>query len=137
MKIHIFILLLLVTSSVLFSVHASAEDESKEVMYVRISKGLVVNYGEPSIGRLRYLKVAVDVRVGTGEEAELVELHMPALKDSLILLLSAQEETSIRTGDGKEAVRLEALSNYKKIMTEETGLPIIQDLLFGSFIVQR
>ena len=45
---------------------ATARGES-DAMYVKVAKAMVINYGEPSLSRLRYLKVGVDVRVESAD----------------------------------------------------------------------
>ena len=105
--------------------------------YVPLTKGLVVNYGEPSLNRLKYLKVAVSVRVASASDAELVEYHRPALLDTLVHVFTASEEETVKTGGGQEAIRQLALEQLRDIMKNEEGDSVIQDLLFGTFVVQR
>ncbi|MBV1878602.1 MAG: flagellar basal body-associated FliL family protein [Pseudomonadales bacterium] len=131
MKIVSYILLLLATP-MLF-----AEDGGSAAMYIKITPGLVVNYGEPSSGRLRYLKVSVHVRVKDMSDAEIVEHHLPALQDVLISILSAQDVENIRSAEGKEEIRKNTLAEFQQLIEKEEGESVIQDLLFGSFIVQR
>lgn len=126
-KVLTFLMLLLV----------SATSYGQDTQYVKLTKGLVINYGEPSLNRLRYLKVAVDVRVPDAERAELVEYHRPVLLDTLVQLFAASEEETIRSGGGKEAIRQLALEQVQGIMKTEEGDSIIEDLLFSTFVVQR
>lgn len=126
--------LLLLFAALLFSAVTGAESDTQ---YVPLSKGMVVNYGEPSIKRLKYLKVAVDVRVESAADAELVEYHRPALLDSLVRVFTASEDETIRTGEGKEAIRQLALERLQTVMKAEEGDIIIEDLLFSTFVVQR
>ncbi len=110
---------------------------SEDTQYVRLTKGMVVNYGEPSLDRLKYLKIAVDVRVPNAENAELVEHHLPALLDSLVLVFAGSEEETVRTGMGKEEIRQLALEKVQSVMKAEEGDSIVEDLLFSTFVVQR
>lgn len=126
--------LLLVLAALVLSSITRAESNTQ---YVPLSKGLVVNYGEPSLKRLKYLKVAVDVRVESAADAELVEYHRPALLDSLVRVFTASEDETIRTGEGKEAIRQLALERLQTVMKAEEGDVIIEDLLFSAFVVQR
>ena len=111
--------------------------EDTDVMYVNLTRGLVINFGEPSLSRLRYLKVAVDVRVENGEDAELIEYHLAALQDALVISFSTIDEDYILSHEGREEIRLLALDSVNKVIEAEEGDPIILDLLFSSFIVQR
>ena len=120
--------------SIVFLSSAHAESSTQ---YVTLSKGMVVNYGEPSLNRLKYIKVAVDVRVLGATEAELVEYHRPALLDTLVHVFTASEEETVKSGGGKEAIRQLALEEVQGVMKTEEGDVIIQDLLFSTFVVQR
>lgn len=128
MRLALFILVLFGFSG------ARAESNTQ---YVPLTKGLVVNYGEPSLNRLKYLKVAVSVRVASASDAELVEYHRPALLDTLVRVFTASEEETVKTGGGQEAIRQLALEQLRGIMKNEEGDSVIQDLLFGTFVVQR
>ncbi|MFT7689132.1 MAG: flagellar FliL protein [Candidatus Azotimanducaceae bacterium] len=121
----------------IFSPGAMAEGDPKAAVYVKLTKGMVVNYGQPSLSRLKYMKIAVQVRLTNVVEAESIEHHMPALLDSLITLFSACEESLVDTSGGREEIRKMALDAVQRVVKKEEGKPIIQDLLFGSFIVQR
>lgn len=132
LRINLLVLSLLVT--LLFVDSAQAETGAH---YVPLTKGMVLNYGEPSLNRLKYIKVAVDVRVLSAAEAELVEYHRPALLDTLVHVFSASEEEIVKSGGGKEAIRQLALEEIQSVMRTEEGDAIIQELLFSTFVVQR
>jgi flagellar FliL protein len=126
--------LLLLLFFCLGSVAAGAQSNTQ---YVPLTKGMVVNYGEPSLNRLKYLKVAVQVRVQSPADAELVEYHRPALLDTLVYVFTASEEETMKSGDGKEAIRQLALAQLQDVMKAEEGDAVIEDLLFSTFVVQR
>lgn len=127
-------LLLMLISFIICCQAQAAEDGIK---YVRLTKGMVLNYGEPSLNRLKYLKVAVDVRVPNAEAADLVEYHSPALMDALVSVFTSSEEEMVKTGIGKEEIRQRALKDLQAVLLSEEGDEVIEDLLFSSFVVQR
>tara|TARA_R110002073_G_scaffold4917_15_gene31101 strand:- start:11070 stop:11459 length:390 start_codon:yes stop_codon:yes gene_type:complete len=124
----------LVIAGLLICLQAVAESNTQ---YVKLTKGMVINYGEPSLNRLKYLKVAVDVRVPSAGAAELVEYHLPALLDALVIVFTNSEDELIRSSGGKEEIRQQALVKLKSVMSSEEGDEVIEDLLFSSFVVQR
>ena len=63
--------------------------------------------------------------------------HLPALRNSLVLLLSRQDEVTVSTGSGREAIREEALVELRALLKTEEGQPYIDDLMFTNFVVQR
>jgi flagellar FliL protein len=98
---------------------------------------MVVNYGDPSLGRLRYLKFAVNVRVAHSNIGNIVGYHQPALLDALIILFSSQPDARVNSAAGKEEIRQLALTELRRIMKREEGEEYIEDLLFVRFVVQR
>ena len=111
--------------------------QSKDPRYVSFGHPLVINYGNPSLGRLKYLKLDLQFRVEGAEAADLVEYHLPALRHGLIMLLSRQIQQKVSLPQGKEDIRQEALDVVQKLMMREEGEKTIEDLLFTNFVVQR
>ncbi len=106
-------------------------------MDIRLTQGMAINFGEPSLIRLHYLKVGVHVRMQNADEAEAIEHHMPALRDALVTVFSAQDEDSVSSPHGKEDIRQLALSQLQDVIEQEEGTPLIQDLFFTTFVIQR
>jgi flagellar FliL protein len=111
--------------------------ERKGTSYLKLSNDMVVNYGDPSLGRLRYLKFAVNVRVAHSNVGNIVGYHQPALLDALIILFSSQPEARVNSPAGKEEIRQLALTELRRVMKREEGEEYIEDLLFVRFVVQR
>lgn len=53
------------------------------------------------------------------------------------MALSRQDENSISTKEGRETLREEALKELQAYLVAEEELPMVEDLLFTNFIVQR
>jgi len=104
--------------------------------YLALTPAFVVNYG--TSGKVGFLKADVSLRVATAAKAA-VELHMPAIRHELIMLLSAQDEESLASAPAHEDLRLTALESVRRLLEEAAGTrpEEIQDLLFTSFITQR
>ena len=90
------------------------------VQYVDIDPPILVNYGGP--GRIKYLKLEMSVRVGNGEVAGHIKHNMPLIRNNLILLFSKQTEEAVSSGEGKEAMRQQALAEVRAILEKETGI---------------
>lgn len=105
--------------------------------YITLTPAVVANYGTGS-GGMRYLKADVVLRVAGGAEAQAAVIHhLPYVRHVLVMLLSDQTDESLATMEGKEKLRQEALAAVQKIVEEEEGKPLVGDLLFNSFVVQR
>jgi len=115
---------------------ALAEDEA-EVRYVPLLPAFVTNFGVSDDGNLRFLKADVSVRVSSQAAEMAARYHLPALRNAIVLLLSRQEEASVSSGVGREAIRAEALAELRSFLEEEEGNPFIEDVMFTNFILQR
>ena len=102
--------------------------------YVDMTPPFVVSIGHS--GRIGYLKAGVSLRVEE-KAATAVELHMPALRHELVLLLSRQQAAALEQVEGRERLRNEALESVRRVLSENANAEGIEDLLFTSFIVQR
>ncbi len=129
----------LLAFTVIFNVQASDDDEEEikiAVQYIDLKPAFVANFGGPS-PKLKFIKADISLRVHSPEAAALAEQHMPLIRHEIVLLLSAQKEKEISTMQGQEALRLEALDKVKKVLEEETGKTVAEDLLFTNFVLQR
>ena len=104
--------------------------------YIDLKPAFVTNYG--GVGRLRYLKTEVSLRVGGGSKGPAsIRHHMPRIRHTLVMLLSRQTEEDLSTMEGREMMRQNALAAVQEVILAEDGEQHVVDLLFKSFIVQR
>ena len=105
--------------------------------YVELQPAFVTNYGFSEGGRLKYVKTDVSVRESTQEAEMATRYHLPALRNALVLLLSRQDEAAVSTSGGREMLKAQALEELNAILEAEEGRPLVDDLLFTNFVVQR
>lgn len=110
--------------------------EEPDSVYVNIAPDFVTNYDEGA--RLKYLKASVSLKIVALEE-ESVRLHIPSIKNALIILFTSQAEENLTSTVGRESLRREALDEVRRIMStlERGGDQQIEDLYFTNFIVQQ
>ncbi len=130
---------LLLGGSLAKPVHASDAGPSgsdSDTPYVDLAPAFVTNYDGG--GRLRYLKVDVSVRARKPTD-EAVRHHMPYIRNSLVTLFSSQLEENITSTEGKEALRLTALEEIRRILTDldGAGAENVLELYFTSFVIQQ
>ena len=116
-----------------------AEQGGPGFEYIEMQPAFVVNFG--TTGRIGYLKTDVSLRV-SAQAAGAVELHMPALRHELIMLLSSQSAEALAAPEQREALRLAALEAVRRVIAAAAGdtgsaESGVKDLLFTSFILQR
>lgn len=102
-----------------------------------LEPSFVTNFGESTDGRLKFIKADVAIRATSAGAATTALYHLPALRNTVVLLLSRQDESTMSTGSGREALRAEALAEMRALLEAEEGEPCIEDVLFTNFIVQR
>jgi len=110
------------------------EGESLPAIYLPIDPAFVVNFA--SQGKARFLQVTVEVMTRDPVMPDQIKLHMPVIRNNLMLLLSSQSYDGVSTLEGKETLREEALEVVQQILEEETDDPGIEAVYFTSFVMQ-
>jgi len=112
------------------------EDTAPKVSYITLSPPFVGNYGLDGTPKLKVYKADVALRV-TGEEAsKLVKANEPLIRNQLVALFTQQTSDAMASIEGKEKLRQEALKQTQQVMNDETGKPVVEDLLFNNLIIQ-
>jgi flagellar FliL protein len=132
--------LLIMISTLILPGYAFAEEEEKEgeeakkeVAYYSLRPDLVANIKGK---RSKFARCAIQLMTTQKERIEDIELHTPALRHELLLLLSEQTGKTLKTQEGKEKFRQDALAAVQSVIEEQTGAPIVENLFFTSFFVQ-
>ncbi|MFP8967653.1 flagellar basal body-associated FliL family protein [Pokkaliibacter sp. CJK22405] len=135
----VFKILLMLTALVQITSAYAAEEEAKpaapKALYVEFEEPLVANFGKPG-NHLRYIKATISLRVSSDEGAYLVKYHSAQIRNNLVLLFSRQTEDDMKTVEGREKLRQDALKEVQDVMTTEEGNSYVTNLLMPSFIVQ-
>ena len=103
--------------------------------YLPLAPAFVVNLEDTPMGP-RYLQVEVQLVTRDPLAAPLLQQHEPALRARLLMLFAQQTYEGVSTRTGKEALQAQALTEVQTLMTEETGKPAAEALLFTSFVTQ-
>ena len=111
---------------------AADEDGTPSINYYEIKPSLVANLASGG----KYIRT--DIQIMTKDETfkESLVLHGPAIRHTLLLLLSEQDGKTIKTPEGKEVLRKEALSAVSQLMKDLSGKDNMQELFFTTFFVQ-
>jgi flagellar basal body-associated protein FliL len=110
------------------------KDEPVLTTYLPLDPPFVVNF--ESTQETRFLQVSMEVMAHDPQAIEDAKKHMPAIRNSLVLLLSSQNQKTLITLEGKEKVRAEALAAIQKILQEQTGKPGVEAVYFTGFVMQ-
>jgi len=109
------------------------EGAAKAENYFAIDPPLVVNFEDGAA--VRFLQITMEVMSKDPKAIESVQKNVPLIRNNLLLLMSNRDYQSLMSREGKEKLRQEALNEVKAIQKKQDG-PLIDDLLFTSFVVQ-
>jgi flagellar FliL protein len=109
-----------------------SEQAAPVISYYQIKPSLVANLSSGG----KYIRC--DIQLMTHDETFLEELnlHAPAIRHSLLLLLSEQNGKDIKAPEGKEKLRKKALSTLGELMQELSGRNELEALFFTTFLVR-
>ncbi|MDR2442837.1 MAG: flagellar basal body-associated FliL family protein [Deltaproteobacteria bacterium] len=88
------------------------------------------NLNEPSSRKL--LVVTLSMEVDDQEAADELNQQMPAIQDSILMLLSGQSEEDIRSIDGKERLKSQILNRTNAIMSKHK----VKKVNYSKFVFQ-
>lgn len=130
-------LLITIFASVILWFSTVSGASAQEVAYYGFEPDVTTNYiKEGNDYRLGFIRVAVEVMVPDPSYISVVEHHAPLLRDAFVSILSTASEHQVRTMTGRDQLRLKCLERAKELMTQETGNPVIRDVLFTKYIYQ-
>jgi flagellar FliL protein len=103
-------------------------------IYQGLDPDFVVAFQNPKT--VRFVKLSIEVMARDDDVIEAVKLHMPAVRDRIIILLSSKGETSLLNTDGKEQLREELLAAVQDVLKENTGETGVEAVYFTNFVMQ-
>ncbi len=127
------LIILLFSALMAFTVHSA----DSGAQYVHLQPAFVLNYGNNTKGRMKYIRTDVALRVIGAEAAGKVNHHQAYIRNQMVLLLSQQDDKTVNSAQGREKLRQVALEEVRALMSELEGLPYIEDLYFQNFVAQN
>jgi flagellar FliL protein len=97
---------------------AKPEIEVKKAIYMKLSPAFVVNFEDSST--VSYMQLEIQAMAREQDALDLINEHMPVIRNNILLLLSTQKYEEISTAAGKEKLRGEILASIQKVLDEET-----------------
>jgi flagellar protein FliL len=109
-------------------------DAHKAAFYYAFDPAFVVNFDDQQA--VRFLQLQIEVLVRDEHDVDAVKLHSPVIRNNLLMLMNGRDYHSLMNREGKEKLRQECLAEVQRILKEQTGKPLVEDLFFTSFVVQ-
>lgn len=107
-------------------------------LYVPLDPAFVVNFQDKK-HRTKFLKAEISVVAKSPKIQEAITAHMPAVRNSVVMLLSRQIYEDLMTTEGKEKLRVDALAEVQTIMKKQAGKKVgkgVKDLYFSTLVMQ-
>jgi len=111
-----------------------AAAEAQPPTYIALDPPFVVNFDNPTVAR--FLQVKVQVMTRDPEVVKAIEEHMPAIRNSLVMLFSGQKYEEVATREGKERLRQQTLAEIRKVLEARIGKPGVEEVYFTAFVMQ-
>jgi flagellar FliL protein len=103
-------------------------------LYEPLTPAFVVNFKQG--GRDRYMQVSITLQARDKADLEALKVHMPVIRNNLVMMFSGQDFTAMATPVGQEMLRQKATASVQEVALKEVGKPVIDQLLFTNFVLQ-
>lgn len=114
---------------------ALAEDEEVEKpdpVYYELSPSLVTNLPSGA----KYIRCDIQLMVRGEENKALLAKYAPAIRHELLLLLAEQDGNTLKTPQGKEKLRQQAIAALRQLLEQHAGQTLLEDLFFTNYYVR-
>jgi len=113
---------------------AAASNVKPPAIYEPLSPAFVVNFKQN--GRDRYMQVSITLQARDKVALDALKVHMPVIRNNLVMLFSGQAFETLSTPIGQEMLRQKATASVQEVAQKEVGKPVIDQLLFTNFVLQ-
>lgn len=111
-----------------------AEHKGGTPIYVPLNPAFVVNFENQQ--QVSFLQVDVQVMTYDPAVEEALKIHMPRVRNALLLLFGGKQYHEINTREGKRKLAQEAIEEIKKVLQEVGAPDDVEALYFTSFVMQ-
>lgn len=106
----------------------------QKAVYELLEPAFVVNFH--SQGRQRYMQASLALMSRNENELKQLKVHMPTLRNQLVMLFSSQNFEELNTPVGIELLKQKATAAVQELAMHEVGSPVVEQVLFTNFVMQ-
>lgn len=106
----------------------------QQAIYEVLAPAFVVNF--KSEGKPRYLQVSVALMARNQADLNALKVHMPTLRNQLVMLFSSQNFDELNTALGIDLLKQKATVAIQELALIEVGKPVIEQVLFTNVVMQ-
>lgn len=103
-------------------------------IYESMAPAFVANYNHN--GRQRYMQVSITMLARNQADLDALKIHMPVIRNNLVMLFSGQSFEALATPVGQEILRQKATASVQEVAQKEVGKVVVEQLLFTNFVLQ-
>jgi len=108
--------------------------ETKEAIYENIHPAFTVNFNEGS--KKNFMQVYMVAKFYEMEARDQFKMHLPVVRNNLLLLMSGKDSDELSTTEAKEMLRKDALMTAQKVMQDIYGENLVEDIYFTKLVMQ-
>jgi flagellar protein FliL len=109
-------------------------EEKEPAQYIGVPEALTSNIPGETKSRTVQIKMSFMVRSDAAKDA--VKMHMPQLKNDVLMLVSQQSADELKTPEGRLILQQKSLETVQATLTRLEGQPMVEKVLFISFLMQ-
>ena len=103
-------------------------------LYEPMAPAFVVNFN--ANGRQRYMQVSVTLQARDPADLKALMVHIPVIRNNLVMLFSGQTFDDLATPVGQEILRQKATAAVQEVAQKELGKVVVDQVLFTNFVLQ-
>lgn len=116
------------------TVEVEVTDAPRIPIYYKFVEPFTVNFDTDT--GIRYLQISMEAMSYDQAVIDAMELHMPVIRNNLILMYSSQPFDELISRDGKERIRQAALEEIRSVLKRYGGASALEEVYFTSFVMQ-
>lgn len=106
----------------------------EKTYYYSMQPEFVVNLASPS--RERFLMIEMSVATHDEAHVEMLETHMPELRNELLTLLGGRQSAELATGAGKRELRDDVRTRVDALLQKHGDVAPVADVFLTRFVMQ-
>ncbi|NWA00931.1 flagellar basal body-associated protein FliL [Pseudomonas gingeri] len=114
---------------------AEASATKQPAIYESMAPAFVANFKDAN-GRQRYMQVSISMMARNQADLEALKVHMPVIRNNLVMLFSGQTYETLATPVGQELLRQKATASVQEVAQKEVGKVVVEQLLFTNYVLQ-
>ncbi len=115
---------------------APAAPSKPSVVYHGFDSDIVTNYVTGGQKPLGYVRVTMELMLKDEKYLAIIEHHEPLILDAIVGSFGKELDTTVKSLQGREEVRMKILQKVNELMKKETGAELVQDVLFTKYLYQ-